>query len=131
MAVLIRQRKLATQRGRSRMAKSLRSKREKRLRAIRREIVEPLYEKKEAAKLAAQEAALAAPKLPVRSSNSSSMDATPSSTTNATMDFEMADGSQGTGHLKSSGGVGKKLKKKLKIGKSKGRGRGKIRRKHI
>jgi len=46
-------------------------------------------------------------------------------------DFEMADGSQGTGHLKSSGGVGKKLKKKLKIGKSKGRGRGKIRRKHI
>ena len=67
------------------MAKSLRSKREKRLRAIRREIVEPLYEKKEAAKLAAQEAALAAPKLPFRSSNSSSMDAAPASTTNATM----------------------------------------------
>ncbi|GAA0150941.1 hypothetical protein LIER_09768 [Lithospermum erythrorhizon] len=49
------------------MAKSMRSKREKRLRAIRREMVEPLYEKKDAAKLAAQEAALAAPKLPVRS----------------------------------------------------------------
>ncbi|KAK3005564.1 hypothetical protein RJ639_015809 [Escallonia herrerae] len=48
------------------MAKSMRSKREKRLRAIRREIVEPIYEKKEAAKLAAQEAALNAPKLPVR-----------------------------------------------------------------
>lgn len=47
------------------MAKSMRSKREKRLRAIRREIVEPFYEKKEAAKLAAMEAALAAPKLPV------------------------------------------------------------------
>lgn len=48
------------------MAKSMRSKREKRLRAIRREIVEPLYQKKEEAKLAAQEAALNAPKLPVR-----------------------------------------------------------------
>ncbi|KAL2334441.1 hypothetical protein Fmac_015654 [Flemingia macrophylla] len=48
-----------------RMAKSLRSKREKRLRAIRRKIVEPFYDKKEAAKLAAQEAALATPKLPV------------------------------------------------------------------
>ncbi|KAB1221565.1 hypothetical protein CJ030_MR2G027122 [Morella rubra] len=46
------------------MAKSLRSKREKRLRAIRREIVEPFYDTKDAAKLAAQEAALAAPKLP-------------------------------------------------------------------
>ncbi|MCI14048.1 hypothetical protein A2U01_0035175 [Trifolium medium] len=43
----------------------MRSKREKRLRAIRREIVEPYYEKKEEAKLAAQEAALAAPKLQV------------------------------------------------------------------
>ncbi|KAE9461534.1 hypothetical protein C3L33_06557, partial [Rhododendron williamsianum] len=48
------------------MAKSLRSKREKRLKAIRREIVKPLYDKKDEAKLAAQEAALAAPKLPVR-----------------------------------------------------------------
>lgn len=48
------------------MGKSLRSKREKRLRAIRREIVEPLYQKKEDAKLAVQEAAFNAPKLPVR-----------------------------------------------------------------
>ena len=66
------------------MAKSMRSKREKRLRAIRREMVEPLYQKKEEAKLAAQEAALNAPKLPVRSHNTdaSSMDLTtmPSST---------------------------------------------------
>lgn len=52
------------------MAKSMRSKRIKRLRAIRREIVAPLNEGKEAAKLAAQEAALAAPKLPVRVSKS-------------------------------------------------------------
>lgn len=48
----------------------MRSKRIKRLRAIRREIVAPLNEGKEAAKLAAQEAALAAPKLPVRVSKS-------------------------------------------------------------
>jgi hypothetical protein len=55
------------------MAKSLRSKRKKRLRTIRREIAEPFYEKKEAAKLAAQEAALAADKLPVRLPPQSSM----------------------------------------------------------
>jgi hypothetical protein len=48
------------------MAKSLRSKREKRLRTLRREIAEPFYDKKEAAKLAAQAAALAAAPLPVR-----------------------------------------------------------------
>lgn len=60
------------------MAKSLRSKREKRLRAIRREIVEPFYDKKEAAKLAAQEAALAAPKLPVRAPPNTAMDASTS-----------------------------------------------------
>jgi hypothetical protein len=55
------------------MAKSLRSKRKKRLRTIRREIAEPFYEKKEAAKLAAQEAALAADNLPVRLPPQSSM----------------------------------------------------------
>ena len=48
------------------MAKSLRSKRKKRLRTLRREIVEPFYDKKEEAKLKAQEAALSAPKLPIR-----------------------------------------------------------------
>ncbi|KAG8043413.1 hypothetical protein GUJ93_ZPchr0458g22468 [Zizania palustris] len=48
------------------MAKSLRSKREKRLRTLRREISQPFYDTKEAAKLAAQAAALEAPKLPVR-----------------------------------------------------------------
>lgn len=69
------------------MAKSMRSKREKRLRAIRREMVDPFYDKKEAAKLAAQEAALAAPKLPVRSSpftsNVSTMDVALASTSSA------------------------------------------------
>ncbi|KAK2967727.1 hypothetical protein RJ640_028458 [Escallonia rubra] len=89
------------------MAKSMRSKREKRLRAIRREIVEPIYEKKEAAKLVAQEAALNAPKLPVH--------------------IEMADGKQSMRSLKP---LGKKMKKKIKIAKRKGHGKGKIRRKH-
>ena len=51
------------------MAKSMRSKREKRLRAIRREIVEPFYQKKDEAKFAA----LAAPKLPALASASGSM----------------------------------------------------------
>ena len=48
------------------MAKSLRSKTQRRLRTLRRELAQPFYDKKEVAKLAAQEAALAAPKLPVR-----------------------------------------------------------------
>ncbi|KAF5472209.1 hypothetical protein F2P56_008947 [Juglans regia] len=64
------------------MAKSMRSKREKRLRAIRREIVEPFYDNKDSAKLAAQEAALAAPKLPVRPppNSTAAMDLTTTST---------------------------------------------------
>jgi len=66
------------------MAKSLRSKKEKRLRAIRRELVEPFYDKKEAAKLAAQEAALAAPKLEVPSKSKNTMDVT-TSTSNTNM----------------------------------------------
>ncbi|KNA05005.1 hypothetical protein SOVF_194250 [Spinacia oleracea] len=117
------------------MAKSLRSKREKRLRAIRREIVEPFYENKDAAKLAAQQAALSAPKLAVRNTNNTSMDVTsslPPSTSNLTsnlsMDIDMT--SQGAAHLKP---MGKKMKKKLKIGKGKkrGNGKGKIRKTHI
>ncbi|MED6217607.1 hypothetical protein PIB30_019198 [Stylosanthes scabra] len=103
------------------MAKSLRSKREKRLRAIRREIVEPLYEKKEAAKQAALEAALAAPKLEVRQPSNSAMDASISSAAITNMDVEMADGTKSTASLKP---VGKKMKKKLKIAKSKRRGKG-------
>lgn len=115
------------------MAKSLRCKREKRLRAIKRDLVEPIYEKKEAAKLAVLEAALAAPKLPVRSTNAAAaaaaMDATTSASiaTNADMDVEMADGNQSTRSLKP---MGKKMKRKLQIGKKKYRGKGKIRRKH-
>ncbi|KAL8101434.1 uncharacterized protein LOC141682556 [Apium graveolens] len=117
------------------MAKSMRSKRIKRLRAIRREIVAPLNEGKEAAKLAAQEAALAAPKLPVRVSKSAAaaeaaaMELIAStSAANNDMDVEMADGGQTSKSLKPVGGVGKKMKKKVRIGKRSG-GKGKIRKK--
>jgi len=67
------------------MAKSMRSKREKRLRAIRREIVEPYYDKKEAAKLAAQEAALAAPKLQVSVPSTATMEVSTSTINNNAM----------------------------------------------
>ena len=60
----------------------MRSKRVKRLRAIRRDMVEPFYDNKDAAKLAAQEAALSAPKLPARASSTSS-----TTTTTAAMDL--------------------------------------------
>ncbi|KAJ4838722.1 hypothetical protein Tsubulata_023248 [Turnera subulata] len=115
------------------MAKSMRSKREKRLRAIRRDMVEPFYDKKDAAKLAALEAALSAPKLPVKPSpfaSSSAMDATATTTSASAsqMDVEMGDGSQTKNSLKP---VGKKLKKKLKLAKNKRRGKGSFKRKHI
>lgn len=59
------------------MAKSMRSKRKRRLRTLRREIAEPFYEKKEQAKLAAQEAALAAPKLEIPPVNKTQMEIEP------------------------------------------------------
>ncbi|XP_057783069.1 uncharacterized protein LOC131000932 [Salvia miltiorrhiza] len=106
------------------MGKSIRSKREKRLRSIRREMVEPIYDKKDAAKLAIQEAALAAPKLPVRSTPS----ANEASDSFAAMDVETADDNQSSKFLKP---IGKKLKKKIKIAKKKFHGKGKIRRKNV
>jgi hypothetical protein len=45
------------------MGKSIRSKRLKRLRTLKRELVAPHYDAKELAKLAAQEAAAQAPKI--------------------------------------------------------------------
>ncbi|OAY74077.1 hypothetical protein ACMD2_11364 [Ananas comosus] len=112
------------------MAKSLRSKKKKRLRTLRREIAEPFYDKKEAAKLAAQEAALAAPKLPVRTPSAASDERS------TAMDVEMADGgtSQGVDSatlLKPVGSIGKnKMKKQLRLKKMKKHGRGKIRKSH-
>ena len=44
-------------------------------------------------------------------------------------DVEMADGSKSMGTLKPVGGIGKKLKKKFKVGKGKRHGKGKLRRK--
>uniref|UniRef100_A0A7N0T9X0 Uncharacterized protein n=1 Tax=Kalanchoe fedtschenkoi TaxID=63787 RepID=A0A7N0T9X0_KALFE len=105
------------------MAKSLRCKREKRLRAIKREMVVPHYEKKEAAKLAAQEAALAAPKLPVRqkpSDNAMDLASSSAAAVDNTMDMEMGDAAQADQSLKPVGGIGKK--RKFKVGKSKRRG---------
>ncbi|KAK4752100.1 hypothetical protein SAY87_020898 [Trapa incisa] len=123
------------------MAKSLRSKKEKRLRAIRRELVEPIYDKKDAAKLAVLEAALAAPKLPVRpypNTGSCSMDVVsdptdtdPAPTTNLSMDVEMADDSPTKNSLRPVGRIGKKLKKKFKMGKGKRRGKGLRKKSHI
>ncbi|XP_010538284.1 PREDICTED: uncharacterized protein LOC104812696 [Tarenaya hassleriana] len=125
------------------MAKSMRSKREKRLRAIRRDIVqkETFHQKKEDAKLAALEAALAAPKLPVRQPPTSPfMEVTPSTSNPADesssaagpgandMDVESADEKQN----KSLKPIGKKLKKKFKLGKKNRRGKGLLRgKKHI
>ncbi|XP_059438939.1 uncharacterized protein LOC132171968 [Corylus avellana] len=107
------------------MAKSMRSKKLKRLRAIRREMVEPYYDNKDVAKLAAQEAALAAPKLPARPTSTN----TDITTTSNAMDVEIADGNQSMHSLKPAGGIGKKFKRKFKMGKGKRRGKG-IRRKH-
>ncbi|KAJ0869789.1 hypothetical protein HanRHA438_Chr11g0492971 [Helianthus annuus] len=91
------------------MAKSVRCKREKRLRAIKREMVAPPYEKKEEAMLAALEAAMNAPKLPVRTRRDETvaMDAS-----TADMDVEMDEGNQTAKSLKP---IGRKLKKKLKL----------------
>lgn len=47
------------------MGKSIRSKRLKRLRTLKRELVTPHYDEKEQAKMAAMEAALAAPKVEI------------------------------------------------------------------
>ncbi|ONK65846.1 uncharacterized protein A4U43_C06F1570 [Asparagus officinalis] len=119
------------------MAKSMRSKRKKRLRTLRREIAEPFYDKKEDAKLKAQEAALNAPKLPVRmpKPSSDSMELITNETSSNSMDVEMADGGndQSKSLLKPVGGIGKKkLKMKLQLKKEKRRkrGKGKVRRKH-
>ncbi|VFQ98339.1 unnamed protein product [Cuscuta campestris] len=119
------------------MAKSMRSKREKRLRSIRREIlaVDPITLKKEAAKLAAQEAALAAPKLPVRSQSTPNMPmdmaavsgTSISNSKDNNMDVEMTDKDKNM-KLKP---IGKKMKKKLKLAKKKGHGKGKIRKRNV
>ncbi|CAN0911789.1 hypothetical protein LINGRAHAP2_LOCUS27056 [Linum grandiflorum] len=113
------------------MGKSIRSKREKRLRAIRRDLVTPHYDKKDEAKIAALEAALAAPKLEVRPSPfaaASAMDTstvniidTTTTTSNTNTDaVEMAVDGNGEKSMKP---LGRKLRKKLKLSKNKRRGK--------
>ncbi|KAL5731349.1 hypothetical protein ACHQM5_004087 [Ranunculus cassubicifolius] len=110
------------------MAKSQRSKREKRLRTIRREISTPHYDTQEAGKLAAQELALAAPKLtPKVYKTSMEITSNPSSNT---MEIDMENGVT-SASLKPVGTIGKKMKKKLKIGKRRHGKNGKIRKKSV
>ncbi|KQJ84514.1 uncharacterized protein LOC100833229 [Brachypodium distachyon] len=115
------------------MAKSLRSKREKRLRTLRREIAEPFYDKKEAAKLAAQAAALEAPKLVVRGPPPShdSRDAATTAGQPSAMEVEIADdGNKRSGSvLKPIGSISKKkvqLHLKIKKDKRKARKKGRF-----
>ncbi|CAM6024555.1 unnamed protein product [Sphagnum balticum] len=102
------------------MGKSIRSKRLKRLRTLKRELVAPHYDAKELAKLAAQEAAAQAPKieLPKRRSDSESMEVeeqTRGRVGQSESDMN-DDGSAVTGRLlQAQGGI------KKKRGKSQGR----------
>ncbi|CAH2034633.1 unnamed protein product [Thlaspi arvense] len=120
------------------MAKSMRCKRVKRLRAIRRGIVEKesFTLTREDAKSAAIEAALAAPKLPVRQppaspfmevATSTSEPASASGTTANNMDVEMDDEKQ----TKSLKPVGRKMKKKFKMGMKNRRSKGVLRGKRV
>ncbi|CAN6236207.1 unnamed protein product [Urochloa humidicola] len=112
------------------MAKSLRSKREKRLRTLRREIAEPFYDKKEAAKLAAQAAALEAPPLPVRGPPpSQDVGSSRADSSASAMDVEMSDGGRSKSLLKPLGSICKKkvqLHLKIKKDKRKARKKGKF-----
>ncbi|KAG2568666.1 uncharacterized protein LOC120683554 [Panicum virgatum] len=113
------------------MAKSLRSKREKRLRTLRREIAEPFYDKKEAAKLAAQAAALEAPPLPVRVPPSQDAGSSRADNSASAMDVEMSDGANDRSKslLKPLGSISKKkvqLHLKIKKDKRKARKKGKF-----
>ena len=113
------------------MGKSIRSKRLKRLRTLKRELVTPHYDEKELAKMAAMEAALAAPKveIPKKRSQVESMETEEqqsrgrtgqSSSTSAMAIDDSADA--------NASGRSKDLTKKLKVrggikkrGKSQGR----------
>ncbi|XP_010499642.1 PREDICTED: uncharacterized protein LOC104777131 [Camelina sativa] len=116
------------------MAKSMRCKRVKRLRAIRRDIVEKesFTLTREDAKNAAIEAALAAPKLPVRLppvspfmevATPSSESAPVSATIANDMYVEMDDEKKN----KSLKPIGRKLKKKFKMGMKNRRSKGVLR----
>ncbi|CAN6907696.1 unnamed protein product [Brassica oleracea] len=116
------------------MAKSMRCKRVKRLRAIRREIVEKeaFTLTRDDAKSAAIEAALAAPKLPVRQPPPSPfMEVVSSTTESASASGTIANDSDvemdGEKHNKSLKPIGRKLKKKFKMGMKNRRSKGFLR----
>ncbi|XP_013584342.1 PREDICTED: uncharacterized protein LOC106293234 [Brassica oleracea var. oleracea] len=120
------------------MAKSMRCKRVKRLRAIRREIVEKeaFTLTRDDAKSAAIEAALAAPKLPVRQPPPSPFmevaaptpeSISASGTIVNDMDMEM----DGEKHSKSLKPIGRKLKKRFKMGMKNRRSKGFLRGKRV
>ncbi|KAJ4916951.1 Uncharacterized protein Rs2_02501 [Raphanus sativus] len=120
------------------MAKSMRCKRVKRLRAIRREIVEKeaFTLTRDDAKSAAIEAALAAPKLPVRQPPPSPFmevaAPTPESTSaSGTMANDMDVEMDGEKRNKSLKPIGKKLKKKFKLGMKNRRSKGVLRGKRV
>ncbi|XP_078437826.1 uncharacterized protein LOC144708400 [Wolffia australiana] len=118
------------------MAKSLRSKMQRRLRTLRRDLAQPFYDKKDAAKIAAQEAALEAPKLPVPQYKKPAQDEgdeigseiTTTQVSGNAMDVEMTEGvvPKKSSFLKARGGIGKNSRKKQK-GK---RGKGKYKKKY-
>ncbi|KAJ7553661.1 hypothetical protein O6H91_06G107800 [Diphasiastrum complanatum] len=102
------------------MGKSIRSKRKKRLRTLKRELVEPHYDHKDVAKFAAQDAAAAAPKiqLPVRQSRSDAMEIEHEAgeQTDA-MTLAEPESTAGTRRLKARGGIKKRGKSRGKIKK--------------
>lgn len=105
------------------MGKSIRSKRKKRLRTLKREIVEPHYDSKDALKHAAMEAALQAPKVDI-SKKKSDMDIEPEyqGRSGAVVPMSIDEGSsQVVGSLKVKGRIKKRGKSKSRLKKDKRR----------
>ncbi|KAH9287808.1 hypothetical protein KI387_031925 [Taxus chinensis] len=101
------------------MAKSMRSKRKKRLRTLRREIVEPYYDRKDQAKFAAQEAALAAPKLEIPLPRSRMEIELPSGEGNERAPMAIDSSDAKNSMLKPVGGIQKQRKNKAGVKKDK------------
>eukprot|EP00250_Pteridium_aquilinum_P000761 c10923_g1_i1 orf=180-515(+) len=105
------------------MGKSIRSKRKKRLRTLKREIVEPHYDAKDALKQAAMEAALQAPKieLPTKKSHMD-VEAEYQGRSGAVVPMSIDEGStEVTKGLKARGGIKKRGKSKSRLKKDKHR----------
>lgn len=104
------------------MGKSIRSKRKKRLRTLKRELAEPHYDRKDAPKFAAMEAALQAPKIQL-SNKKSDMDVEPEYQGRSGAIPMMID--EGSSHkvegLKVKGSIKKRGKSKSRLKKDKHR----------